>query len=127
MGTEAHNFDRRSQDANVAALGTRFKGIEDTIQEKLMPDLEHNTRVCTKLHDAVFGVSGDDGIAMKVQEMHDVFNAAKNGMRVLSAVGNGVVWCIEKGGRIAKPLFWLFVLAGAVIGFLKTGTWDFKP
>lgn len=124
---EAHNFDRREQDANVAALGTRLKGIEDTVHGKLIPDLEHNTRVCTKLHDAMFGSDGDDGIQMKVQEMHDAFTTMRNGMKVLSAMGNGVFWIIEKGGRAAKPLFWIIVLTGSLWTYISTGHWDFKP
>lgn len=126
MGEDAHSFDRRGGDANVAALATRFKAIEETIHEKLALDLEHNTRVCTKLHDAVFGTQEDDGIAMKVQEMHDVFARATNGLRVLSAVGNGVIRTIEIAGKIAKPLIYIAMLVGAIVGLIKTGSWDFK-
>jgi hypothetical protein len=122
-----HAFDRRSTDANVSALGTRLHGIEDTVIEKVLPRLEENTRICTQLHEAVFGKGDDDGLMMKVQEMHDVFSRATNGIRVLSVMGNGIVKGIEIAGKVAKPLIYVAILVGAIIGFIKTGTWDLKP
>jgi hypothetical protein len=120
---EPHDFDRRVSDVNVAAISTELRALSETVHDRIGPALDDNTRICTDLRKAVFGHGDDDGLAMKVQEMHDVFTAGRNGMRVLSAVGNGVMWTIEKGGKIAKPLFWLALLVGSIVTYWKTGNW----
>lgn len=122
-----HNFDRRASDVNVAALGTEIRALSETVHERIVPSLDDNTRICTQLREAVFGKNEDDGLAMKVQEMHDVFSKATNGMRVLAALGNGVVKGIEIGGKIAKPLIYIIMLIGALLGLVKGVPWDKLP
>lgn len=127
MGDEAHKFDRRQTDVNVAAVSTELRALSETVHERIAPALEDNTRICTQLREAIFGHNNEDGMQMKVEEMHDAFTTMRNGMKVVSALGNGVMWAIEVGGKIAKPLLWILALGAAIWGYLTTGHWSISP
>lgn len=124
MNGDVHHFDRRAEDVNAKSIATRMDSLEATVHEKALPELQANTRLCADLHAAIFGKDQDDGLQMRVQEMHDVFTAARNAIRVFTAVGNGAVKAVELGGKVAKPLLWIALLFGSIITFVKTGVWQ---
>lgn len=106
MEDAAHNFDRRGTDANIAALSVRMSGVEGRVevleqkQETTNVELRANTELTRQMH-------------AKVEEIHEVFMAAKGGFKL-----------VEGAGKIAKPLLWLVILVGAVWGYLTTGHWN---
>lgn len=122
MAEGVHNFDRRASDVNVNALATRIGALEETVHDTVTPELRNNTRLCTDLHDAIFGKDQDDGLAMKVQEMHDIFNTARNGIRVFTSAGNAAVSLVELGGKIAKPMIWIGIVIAGGVAYWKTGS-----
>src|SRR3982750_3992416 len=73
-----HDFDRREDDVNYKSLHVRVTVLEKLVNEVMMPNLTENTRLTASI-DA------------RTDEMYTAFTTAKNGIRVITAVGNGIV------------------------------------
>lgn len=127
--SEEHRFDRRQSDANVASLATRIGCLESRVEvielqgsENRM-ELRANTRICSQVHEALFGRDTDEepgGLQAKVREVHGVFKDAQRGLAMLSKVA-------DTGARLGKPVAYLAMVSGALIVFVKTGTWKWPP
>jgi hypothetical protein len=140
---ENHQFDRRQSDVNMRSLATQLKALENHVHETMTPELRANTRLTRQVHEAFFGKEGDDGMHAKVEamtealsgrgdepgleskvdSMYEIFAAARNGLRMLSAIANFCVRAIEMLGRVAKPLLFIAALCAAVITYSRTGAW----
>lgn len=109
-----HQFDRRTEDANYAALSTRMKSLEGHVHDAMTPELAANTRLTKQVHEALMGTGEDDerSVQFKVKEMHEAFAAARGGLKTLEAIG-----------RVAKPLAVIATFCGAVVALWHTGHW----
>jgi hypothetical protein len=58
----------------------------------------------------------------KVSEMYDIFDTARKFFVFLGRVGAAGMWCIETGGKLAKPMFWIAAFGAATWAWWKTGT-----
>jgi hypothetical protein len=102
---EPHRFDRRSSDANVAALALRVDSVERRVENMELQmranttELRANTELTRQIH-------------VKTEEMHDAFAVAKGGFRTLEFIG-----------RATKPLLYMAAALGAVVVGVKTGVW----
>lgn len=123
MTEREHQFDRREGDLNVRALATRLKSVED-LQEVHGLELKGNTTLTKQLHEAVFGRADELGLQDKLTEMYDMFEATRNGFRMIASVGNFGLRVIETAGKYARPLFWIGAVAAACLTWAKTGTWQ---
>lgn len=110
MTVDDHQFNRRATDANYSALETRLSSLEAFVHEQIAPHLNRNTEMTAEIH-------------AKNDEMYTAFVTAKNAVRVVTAIGNGVIKTAEVGGKLAKPLLWMVLLSGAVWGYFSTGEW----
>lgn len=93
MADELHHFDRRRNDTNVAALALRVTALEARAERVEMDvaacrrEIKANTELTEEIHGKSF-------------EMFDAFTTAKNGVRVITATGNGVMWVAERGKHL---------------------------
>lgn len=115
--SENGGFERRTGDVNVAALSMRMTAIEGRVEvleeqgRTAHRELAANTRLTKQSNEAIFG-AGDDpgmravvdqvnlalqgdeeqpGLIRKVEDMHSVFEPARNGFRMLGKIGNAAM------------------------------------
>lgn len=118
-GAEPHNFDRRVSDVNVSALAVRVASLEgrvESLEDRVLQsttELAANTQLTKQVHEALHGRGDVPGLAMKVDEMHAVFAAAKGGFKVL-----------EFTGKVAKPLAYITAIFAAMGALFATGHWQ---
>lgn len=142
MSDDAHQFDRRKDDVNVASLANRvgmLEGRVEVIEHEMREsnaglraanaEIRANTRLTEEahgwssdVHQAVFGIEGRPGMSDRVDEMYEIFAAAREGLRLIGKAGRGAIKAAEVGGRLAKPLFWVAALGAASWAWWKTGS-----
>lgn len=130
MSAHKDSFDRRIEDVNVRALAARINSVENA-QRAIQLDMMANTRLTTQVHEACFGAGEDAGMHQQVKEMYQIFESARNGLRMLESigkfglrVGRGVVSLMEALAKVAKPLFWIAAATAAAVTYTKTGAWQ---
>lgn len=116
MSAEEHNFDRRYSDVNWLSLSQRMGALEGRVEvlEKNTRDNNRELKANTELTEQIHG---------QTAEMYEIFEPARNGFRMIGAIGNFGLKCIETGGKVAKPLVWIVALGAACLAWYKTGTW----
>lgn len=128
---DADHFNRRKGDVRFEALDIRMTALEKHVFHVLTPKIDRsaaaidaNTAITEESHGWV-GEMKDELAARRQQtdEMYEVFEFAKNGVRIVGKIGNGIMWAAEKGGKLAKPLFWMALFFGAAWAYLRTGVW----
>lgn len=128
---EVHHFDRRATDVNYRAVTVRLKALEDHVFDVLTPMVEkgaHEIEANTALTEETHGWTAElrEGMTERREqtaEMYEVFVLAKNGVRVIGKIGDGIMWAADRSSRLAKPLGFLAILAGAAWHFLSGGGW----
>lgn len=119
-------FDRRKEDVNVAALALRVKGLEgrmELVEEGLKAngdEMRENTKVTMRTNVHIEGTEQTLGIRAKVDEVYEIFDAARSGFRYLGRVGD---W-MERNGKRA---FWIMACIIALGTYAKTGKWPALP
>lgn len=93
---------------DVAGLKTRVTALEEFVHEEMKPKLDRNTEMTA-------------AIDARTDEMYEAFVMAKNGVKVLTKAGNGIMWAADKAGRLAKPAFWLVLTSVIAWSFYTTG------
>lgn len=103
-------FNRRVTDVNYNALSTRVTILEQIVNNQVLPELGHNTAMTADTN-------------AKMDEMYAGFLLAKNGVRMVSAMGNGVMKVAKVVERIGRPLIYLIIISGATWTGLKVPEW----
>lgn len=111
-----HNFDRRSSDANVASLSFRVERLEDRM-ESVEDQVRNNNR------ELAANTALTEDIHGKTADMFEIFDATRNGFRMIGSIGNFGLKVIETGRKFAKPLFWIVAVTIASVTYAKTGAW----
>jgi hypothetical protein len=118
-----HQFDRRKSDVNWDGLNRRVAILEEW-RETFTHDFNTLTNEVQSSGRLVEDIHG------KSEEMYEIFNATRNGFRMIAAIGNFGLRVITAVGKYAKPLFWTFALVAAALAWYKTGhfSWpDWTP
>lgn len=119
-------FDRRKEDVNVAALALRVRGLEGRMElvERGLNDnrteLRENTILTTRTNTLIEGAEGAPGLREKVDDVYEIFDAARSGFRILGKTGD---W-MERNGKRA---FWILAVVLAIGTYMKTGKWPDLP
>ena len=149
--TQAPSFDRRSSDANVAALSTRMRAVEDRLEQLELNTkanakaLEEHTELTKEVHEAVFGVQGEfAGLATMTRDVHTAVFGAEGKPGVQDTI-QAIYGLVETGksffgfinrnasragrasdwiSRTIKRFWWLILIAGSIATYLKTGKWE---
>src|SRR5258708_6377985 len=117
--------DRRASDVNVTALSVRIQGLQgpgpilEEQGDEHNRELKANTeltkqanKIASEVHDAVIGVDENPGVEARVKEMYEIFDAAREGLRLLertaARTGKTADWLSKNGQRI----FWIGAVAG---------------
>lgn len=110
MAEETHHFDRRRSDTNYKSLGERVTILEDRMEkfEHDLGDARREIKSNTELTEEIHGQSA---------EMYEAFTTARNGVRVLASLGNGVMWVAERGKHLVIFLLGL----AALVTLARTG------
>lgn len=101
-------FERRESDANWKAFNTRITSLESG-QRIFEHELKGNTLLTKQTHEALMG---EEGVMVKVDEIHGFFTAAKGAFKVLEAMGRG-----------AKSLAFIAAAFAAIWGLVTTHKW----
>jgi hypothetical protein len=101
MSDMPHNFDRRQTDANYDSLNTRVTSLEDLVHNQVIPKVDRNTEMTA-------------AIDARTDEMYSAFVTARNGVRMITAVGNGVMKVSDAIERRPKTIG-LLVIAGIAV------------
>lgn len=148
---EAHQFDRRSSDVNVAALAVQVRGLAGRVEvleeqgRTTARDLAELKPLAQEVHSAVFGVEGEfQGIAGMARDAHaalfgdqgtpgmkqavaqilEVIEMGRGFFRWLGRVATGAGKTSDWISKTIKRFWWLIALAISVMTFLKTGKWE---
>lgn len=99
----------------IDVLATRVDAVEQWMEgfKLQMTDVGNEVKANTRLTEEIHG---------RNEEMYEIFDATRNGFRVIAALGNVCLRSIEACGRLAKPLFWTAAVAAALWAWWKTGT-----
>ena len=86
--------------------------------------VDENTEITADTQEMV-----NRDVVVKVGEMYEIFDQARNGLRMIESigkfglkVGRAFVRVIEFLAKIAKPLFWIAAVTLGVVTWWKTGT-----
>lgn len=105
---------RRSDYPTLETLDLRVTALEDGMENirLQMTDAAKEIKANTRLTEDIHG---------KAEEMYEIFDATRNGFRMIQGVGNLGVRVLEFGGKIAKPLVWIVAAGAGIFAYLKTG------
>lgn len=143
---DQQQFDRRVTDVNLSALATRMDAIEGRVEvleeqgRAAGRELEANTRLTRQSHEAIYGrdedpgmkaavdevnlaLQGDGrepGLIRKVEDMHSVFEPARNGFRMLGKVGNAAMAVSDAIER--RPKTTALLVISSVVGWSAATT-----
>lgn len=110
--SEDHQFDRRIEDVNVAALGTRLKALEDTVHQVITPELRDCARELVT--NTLLVRTGNDAVERVERNTEDIVAAVE------AAKG---LWdfLTRWGSRLRRWSYstakWLGAIAGALAAF----------
>lgn len=109
-------MNRLAVHERIDAIVTRVDALEEWMEAfKLqMTDVGNEVKAITRLTEETHGTA---------QEVYDFLAPAVWFFKTLGAIGRGAVHVVTFLGRLAKPLFWLFAIIAAGLGYYKTGSW----
>ncbi len=85
-------------DTRVTALEGQMNSFNDELRLN-RAELRSNTRLTEDIHG-------------QHNEIYETYLYAKNGVKVLGKIGNGIMWVADRSGRLAKPLIAVFLITG---------------
>lgn len=92
----------------IETLNTRLTALEEFVHKELKPALDTNTAMTATIH-------------AQSDEMYTAYVTARNAIRVMAKVGDGMIWVSDVVEKRPKTLLVLAVASGASYGFLSTG------
>jgi hypothetical protein len=149
-GEERRHDDAATIDGlalRVMGLESRMENVElnqrliASNQERATVELRANTGLTKQIHEGLYGREdspglastvedmrqglyghgGDDkGMKGKVEDMHDIFDEARSGLRFVGRVADGLT-------KVAKPFAFIAAFFGAAFIYAKTGVFKWPP